>query len=157
MALVRFRPLSSGVDPFRHLSDMRSEMKTELPGLADKDIHLSITGDILTLRGERVWNRDVKQENYYRAERWFGKFERALPLPIAVQADKVKASYRDGVLTVTLPKAEGSSPRRSRSIRCRCGSGGPAGGGRIRFPPPPARHREGGKSHRGERDDTWQR
>src|SRR5262249_5142605 len=81
-------------------------VKTELPGLTDKDIHLSITGDMLAIRGERVWNHDVKQESYYRGERWFGKFERALPLPIAVQADKVSASYRDGVLTVTLPKAE---------------------------------------------------
>jgi HSP20 family protein len=78
----------------------------ELPGLREKDIHLSITGDMLTLRGERHWDQEVKQENYYRAERWFGKFERALPLPIPVQGDKVKASYRDGVLTVTLPKAE---------------------------------------------------
>jgi HSP20 family protein len=142
MALVRFRPLSSAVDPFRDLSDMQSEMnrlfdgffgrpgqsagmervwspavdmyetkdelvmKAELPGLTEKDIHLSITGDMLTLRGERVWNHDEKNENYHRGERWYGKFERTMPLPVAVQADKVKANYRDGVLTVTLPKAE---------------------------------------------------
>ncbi len=78
----------------------------ELPGIREKDIHLSITGDMLTLKGERHWDQETKQENYYRAERWFGKFERALPLPIPVQSDKVKASYRDGVLMVTLPKAE---------------------------------------------------
>src|SRR5262245_54211979 len=128
MALVRFRPLSSAVDPFRDLSDIRSEMNrlfdgffgrpshgetmervwvpavdmyetkdelvvtAELPGLNEKDIHLSITGDMLTLRGERSWNQEVKQENHYRGERWFGKFERALPLPIPVEAGKVKAS-----------------------------------------------------------------
>lgn len=142
MALVRFRPVSSAVDPFRDLSDVQSEMNrlfdsffgrssqagapervwapavdmyetkdelivtAEVPGIREKDIHLAITGDMLTLKGERHWDQEVKQESYYRGERWFGKFERALPLPIPVQADKVKASYRDGVLTVTLPKAE---------------------------------------------------
>jgi HSP20 family protein len=83
----------------------------DLPGLNEKDIHLSITGDMLTLRGERHWNQQVKQESSYRAERWFGKFERALPLPVPVQADKVKASYRDGVLTVSLPKTEEIKPK----------------------------------------------
>jgi len=150
MALVRFRPFSSAVDPFSGLSDIRSEMNrlfdgffgrpsqvgqvggmervwapavdmyetkdelvitAELPGLNEKDIHLSITGDMLTIRGERRWDQEVKQENHYRSERWFGKFERTLPLPIPVQAEKVKASYRDGVLTVTLPKAEEIKPK----------------------------------------------
>ncbi|HEV8437760.1 MAG TPA: Hsp20/alpha crystallin family protein [Methylomirabilota bacterium] len=83
----------------------------ELPGLNEKDIHLSITGDMLTLRGERHWDQEVKQDNYYRGERWFGKFERALPLPVPVQADKVKATYRDGVLTVKLPKVEEIKPK----------------------------------------------
>jgi HSP20 family protein len=83
----------------------------DLPGLNEKDLHLSITGDMLTLRGERQWNQQVKQDNYYRGERWFGKFERALPLPIPVQADKVKASNRDGVLTISLPKTEEIKPK----------------------------------------------
>jgi len=150
MALVRFRPFSSAVDPFRDLSDIQSEMNrlfdgffgrpsqvgqvggmervwapavdmyetkdelvitAELPGLTEKDLQLSITGDMLTIRGERRWDQEVKQDNYYRGERWFGKFERALPLPIPVQAEKVKASYRDGVLIVTLPKAEEIKPK----------------------------------------------
>ncbi len=84
-------------------------LSAELPGLNEKDIHLSITGDILTLRGERQWNAETKGDSFYRSERWFGKFERALPLP--VQADKVKAKYRDGVLTVSLPKAEEIKPK----------------------------------------------
>jgi HSP20 family protein len=83
----------------------------DLPGVSEKDIHLSITGDMLTLRGERNWNQEVKQESYYRGERWYGRFERTLPLPIPVQWDKVKASYRDGVLTVTLPKADEIKPK----------------------------------------------
>ena len=78
----------------------------DLPGLNEKEIHLSITGDMLTLRGERRWNQETSQDSYYRGERWYGKFERTLPLPIPVQLDKVKAQYRDGVLTVTLAKVE---------------------------------------------------
>lgn len=83
----------------------------EVPGLDQKDIHLSITGDVLTLKGERPWNPEMEQGNYYRNERWSGRFERTLPLPIPVQAGKVKATYRDGVLTVTLPKADEIKPK----------------------------------------------
>jgi HSP20 family protein len=83
----------------------------ELPGLVEKDIHLSIVGDVLNVRGERHWNQEVKRENYYRGERWYGKFERSLPLPMPVQADKVTATYRDGVLTITLPKVEEIRPK----------------------------------------------
>jgi len=78
----------------------------ELPGVDQKDIHLSINGDMLALRGERRWKQEVQEDSYYRVERWAGKFERVLPLPVPIQADKVRANYRDGVLTVTLPKAE---------------------------------------------------
>ena len=64
----------------------------ELPGLDEKDIQLSIIGDAAEHPGERQWNQEVKQESYYRGERWYGKFERTFPLPMPVQADKVKAS-----------------------------------------------------------------
>jgi HSP20 family protein len=80
-------------------------VNAELPGLSEKDIHLSITGDLLTLRGERRWEEQGKPQEYLRTERWYGKFERTLPLAFPVQAEQVKASYRDGVLVVTLPKA----------------------------------------------------
>ena len=84
----------------------------ELPGLNEKDIQLSITGDSLIIRGERQWHQDLQQNNnYYRLERWAGKFQRALQLPIPVQTGKVKAAYRDGVLTVRLPKAEEIKPK----------------------------------------------
>lgn len=83
----------------------------ELPGVNEKEVHLSITGDVLTLRGERAHSQEVKQDSYYRGERWYGRFERSLPLPIPVQADKVKATYRDGVLTIKLPKAEEIKPK----------------------------------------------
>ncbi len=106
MAIARFRPLGSSLDPFRDLNDMQSEMNR----LFDS-FFLSIAGDMLTLKGERQWSQEAKQDNVYRNERWFGEFERTLPLPIPVQADKVKATYRDGVLTVSLPKAEELKPK----------------------------------------------
>lgn len=83
----------------------------ELPGLNEKEIHLSILGDVLSIRGDRQWNEDVKRESYHRGERWYGKFERTLPLPMSVQADKVTAKYREGVLTITLPKVEEVKPK----------------------------------------------
>ena len=83
----------------------------ELPGVSDKDVSLSITGDLLTLKGERTVNREFTDENAYRAERVYGKFERSVELPMPVQADKVKATYRDGVLAVKLPKAEEVKPK----------------------------------------------
>jgi HSP20 family protein len=83
----------------------------ELPGVREKDVNVSITGDMLTVKGERRSERDVKEEGYYRLERVYGKFERSMPLPIPVQADKVKATYRDGVLEIRLPKVEEVKPK----------------------------------------------
>jgi len=84
----------------------------ELPGVTDKkDVSLSITGDLLTVKGERAFNRDSKDESVHHVERVYGKFERSVQLPMPVQAEKVKATYRDGVLEVTLPKAEEVKPK----------------------------------------------
>jgi HSP20 family protein len=83
----------------------------ELPGVREKEVSVAITGDVLTVKGERKWDRELKDENYHRLERVYGKFERAVPLPVPVQADKVKATYRDGVLEITLPKAEEAKPK----------------------------------------------
>ena len=83
----------------------------ELPGVNEKDIRLSITGDLLTIQGERQWSDETRAADHYRQERWFGKFERALSLPIPVETGQVKATYRDGVLTVKLPKTESVKPK----------------------------------------------
>lgn len=83
----------------------------ELPGVNEKDLTVSITGDLLTLKGERRWDDKVQDRSYHQMERVYGRFERCLQIPIPVQPDKVKATYRDGVLTVTLPKAEEVKPR----------------------------------------------
>ena len=86
-------------------------IKADLPGMSEKDVQVSITGDLLSLKGQRMEAEDVKPEQYFRAERWAGRVERVFQLPIPVQADKVRASYREGVLTVTLPKVEAVKPK----------------------------------------------
>lgn len=101
------RAWSPAVDMFEAKDDL--VVTVELPGMSDKDIQISITGEMLSLRGERV--SQAKEEGLYRGERWYGKFERNLTLPYPVQTDKVKATYRDGVLTITLPKAEELKPK----------------------------------------------
>ena len=86
-------------------------LKVELPGVNEKDVAVSITGDLLTIKGERRWDDESKDQKFLHVERVFGQFERLIQLPMAVQADKVKAAYRDGVLEITLPKAEELKPR----------------------------------------------
>src|SRR5213594_3312225 len=83
----------------------------ELPGVREKEVSLSITGDLLTVRGERGLNRDLTDESHHHVERVHGKFERSVRLPVSVQAEKVKATYRDGVLEVKLPKVDEVKPR----------------------------------------------
>jgi HSP20 family protein len=83
----------------------------DIPGVTEKDVRLTITGDLLTVRGERRLQREASEDSYHRVERIYGKFERSVQLPMTVQTDKVKASYRDGVLEVKLSKAEEVKPR----------------------------------------------
>ena len=86
-------------------------LTVEVPGVREKDVTVSITGDLLSIKGERRWDDEVKDRQYLHMERATGQFERLVQLPMAVQVDKVKATYRDGVLQVTLPKAEELKPR----------------------------------------------
>jgi HSP20 family protein len=86
-------------------------LRVEVPGVREKDVAVSITGDLLTIRGERRWEDESKDQKFLHVERVYGQFERMIQLPLAVQTDKVKASYRDGVLEIKLPKAEELKPR----------------------------------------------
>jgi HSP20 family protein len=99
--------------PLADMSETKDDLyiSFELPGIREKDVSVSITGDVLTVKGERKLERDLQDEGYHRLERVYGKFERSMPLPIPVQADKVKATYRDGVLEIRLPKVETVKPR----------------------------------------------
>jgi len=86
-------------------------VSAELPGLSEKDIHLSITGDVLTIQGERQGPSEAQDASHHRRERWFGKLERTFSLPVPIEIEQVKATYRDGVLTVKLPKVEEIKPK----------------------------------------------
>jgi HSP20 family protein len=80
-------------------------VKAELPGMKEEDIDVSVTGDILTIKGKREAEKEVKEEDYYLCERSYGGFSRSVALPSSVDAKKIEASYDDGVLEVSLPKA----------------------------------------------------
>ncbi len=87
-------------------------VKAELPGMDVKDIDITLTDGLLTIKGERKMEKEDKEENYHRIERRFGSFSRSLNLGIKVKADAIDASYKDGVLTVTLPKSEENKPKK---------------------------------------------
>lgn len=87
-------------------------MKADLPGLSREDIEIQIRDNTLSLRGERRFAKDVQQENYLRIERAYGAFQRNFTLPATVQQDQIRATFRDGVLELTLPKAEEAKPKK---------------------------------------------
>ena len=87
------------------------KVKAELPGMEPKDVEISLTGDILTIKGEKKQKTESKDENYHRIETRYGSFSRAIRLPVAVQADKIEASYEKGVLSIVLPKKEEVKPK----------------------------------------------
>ena len=86
--------------------DGKYVVKAELPGLKKDDIDVSVSGDTLTIKGERKDEREEKEENYYLSERSYGNFVRSMTLPSMVDADKIEANFDDGLLEVKLPKSE---------------------------------------------------
>lgn len=86
-------------------------VKASLPGIRPEDIDISITGQLLTLKGESKEEREEKQHNYFRRERRTGTFIRQLSLPTEVESDKAQAVFEHGVLRLTLPKAEAVKPK----------------------------------------------
>ena len=83
----------------------------ELPGMKKDEIDIALHDGVLTVSGERKMERERKEGETFRSERYFGKFQRSVTLPAAVDAGKVKASYKDGILTIGLPKAEEAKPK----------------------------------------------
>ncbi len=86
-------------------------LSAELPGLTKEDVKITLENQVLTLSGERKFEKEAKGENYHRIERSYGAFTRAFTLPTHVRTEKVEATFDNGVLTVTLPKMEESKPR----------------------------------------------
>jgi HSP20 family protein len=85
-------------------TDKEIKVSAELPGMDEKDVEVSLTAGTLAIRGEKKEEHEEKGKDYFRSERSFGSFSRSVTLPVEVDADKVEASFRKGVLTVTLPK-----------------------------------------------------
>lgn len=87
-------------------TDKEVIVKAEIPGMEAKDIDISMRGRVLTLKGEKKSEKEEKEENYHRVERRYGSFSRAFELPADVDSAKVKATYKDGVLKLNLPKTK---------------------------------------------------
>jgi len=90
----------------------RFVVKAELPGMKEEDIDVSVVGDTLSIKGERKTETEIKEEDYYRCERSYGSFYRSIPIPSNVDADKIEASFEDGVLEVALPKSAKVKPKK---------------------------------------------
>lgn len=96
-------------------TDKEIRITAELPGVSEQDIDVSLDDDVLTIRGEKKFERKDNKENFHFVERSYGTFQRSLRLPYAVDAEQVQASFENGVLTVMLPKTE--RQERSRRIQ----------------------------------------
>lgn len=108
------RPTEEGVIvPNIELYDRKNELilRVEIPGVDKQDIDLTITENNLTIKGELKKAEEVKEEDYYVAEIRYGTFSRTVPLPIEVDSEKAKATYKDGILEIVLPKKEEAKPK----------------------------------------------
>ena len=106
LALSAWHPMVDIYDDNDHIV-----IKAELPGIDKKDITIDLKDGVLTLKGERNVENEEKEDNYYRRERSFGKFERAFTLPTGLDPEKIKADYKDGVLKIEIPKPEKEKPK----------------------------------------------
>ena len=86
-------------------------IKVELPGVSKNDVKITLRENVLTIKGEKKAEKEEKDHNYHRIERSYGSFERAFSIPSNVKGEKIDASYKDGVLTVTLAKVEEAKPK----------------------------------------------
>jgi HSP20 family protein len=87
-------------------------LKAELPGFTKDDINIELKDSTLLIKGERKHEADVKEGNYHRMERAYGAFQRSFMLPTTVDREQVKASYKDGILELRLPKVQAAQPKR---------------------------------------------
>jgi HSP20 family protein len=85
--------------------------RATLPGVKPEDLEITVSGDTLTIRGERQHEEKEKKQNYYRQESWHGTFARSVALPTQVNADRAEAVFENGVLKLTIPKAESAKPK----------------------------------------------
>jgi HSP20 family protein len=110
---ARASQLLSGWTPALDLHEDKDTLtvKVELPGMKKEDIEVSLHDGCLSISGERKTEQKSEDAEVYRAERFVGRFQRTVALPAPVAADHAKAEYKDGVLTITLPKTEEAKPK----------------------------------------------
>ncbi|OGC42846.1 hypothetical protein A2Y85_06165 [candidate division WOR-3 bacterium RBG_13_43_14] len=87
------------------------KIKAEIPGMKKEDIKVSVKNGYLTISGEKKQEKETKEPSYHRVERYYGQFCRSIALPADVEADKVKAEYKDGLLNIEIPKPESMQPK----------------------------------------------
>jgi HSP20 family protein len=111
--MTRTSHLLSGWTPVLDFYEDKDNLlvKVELPGMKREDIEVSLHEGSLSISGERKSEEKHKDADVYRAERFIGRFQRTVSLPTPVATEKVKAQYKDGVLTITLPKTEEAKPK----------------------------------------------
>lgn len=97
------------VDMYQTANDL--VIKAAVPGLKPEEVDISITGDTLTIKGEHKEEKEAKEQDYFCRECRYGAFSRSLTIPIPVKTDKAEATFENGVLTITLPKAEEVKPK----------------------------------------------
>lgn len=103
-----------GLTPAIDLSETKDDIivKVEIPGIDSKDIDISLSGNVLGIKGEKRQEKVDKDEDFHRVERSYGSFSRSVRLPCEVEEEKITATYERGVLNVRLPKCEPSKPKR---------------------------------------------
>jgi len=106
------RAWAPAVDIFETESNI--VLKAELPGVEPKDVEVRVEDNTLYLKGQRKFEKETKEENYHRIERSYGSFARSFALPNSIDGEKVAAEYKDGLLTLTLPKREEAKPKTIR-------------------------------------------
>ena len=100
---------SIALDMYQTANDV--VVKASLPGFKPEEVDISITGDTLTLNGEHKEEKEIKEEDYFYKERRYGSFSRTVSIPVEVKSEKAEATFENGVLTLTLPKAEEAKPK----------------------------------------------
>jgi HSP20 family protein len=100
--------------PLMDISETNENLiiKAEVPGVESKDIDISITGNTLTIKGEKKSEKEEKNKNYHFVERKYGAFSRSVTLPVSVKTDQIKAEYKNGILEISLPKIEKSQVKK---------------------------------------------
>lgn len=103
---------SPRVDVYQTENDV--VVKAEIPGVSKEDLNLYIDDNSVRLSGQSKRENEFKDENAYRAERYYGSFSRTIPLPVEVKSEQAKAEYKDGILSITVPKVEPSKSKGKR-------------------------------------------